>query len=103
LADLLGERAVRRADDADRQATRLEHPQRLREVVAAKGVEYDVVAGESLREVCLRVVDDLIRAEGAHLLRVAAVRSGGDVSAQVVGELDHGRAQSTRASVDEHL
>ena len=45
----------------------------------------------------------MVRAEGAHLLRVVAVRSGGDVSAQVVGELDHGRAQSTRASVDEHL
>src|SRR5216684_4332317 len=97
------ERSVRRADDADRQATRSEHGQRLREVVATKGVEHDVVVGERLGEVYLRIVDDFVCAEAAHLLLVVAVRSCGDVCAQVLGELDDCRAQSARASVNEDL
>src|SRR5207237_10288800 len=102
-ADLLGERSGRRADNADREAARFEHGQRLREVVATKGVEHDVVAGEQLGEVCLRVVDDFVCAEVARLLLVVAVRSCGNVCAQVPGELDDCRAQSASASVNEDL
>ena len=56
----------------------------------ADGVEDDVVGLAVLREVLLRVVDHLVGAERADELDVLRVADGGDVGAEVLGEL-HGR------------
>jgi hypothetical protein len=59
--ELLREPGVRRAGDADRLSARLEDRERLLEVFAAERVQHDVVAGEDLGEVLLRVVHDDLR------------------------------------------
>ena len=75
----------------------------LSRVFAAERVQHDVVAGEDLGEVLLRVVHDDVGAEAAHQLRVLSARGRRDRGAEVLGELDDGRAQAAGAGVDEDL
>ena len=103
LTQLLGERGVRRANDADGQATGPQDGERLREARAAEGVEDDVVAGEHVCEVGGGEVDDLVDAESTYLVQIVGVRGRGDVRAQMPGELHDRRAQPAGACVDEHF
>src|SRR5205823_14626643 len=69
--------------------------------VLADRVEDEVVRLAVLREVLPQVVDDLVRAERAHELDVLRVAHGGDVRAEVPGELHRRGTHRARRAVDE--
>ena len=74
----------------DERPARDERAPRPPERVLADGVEHDVVGLAALREVLLQIVDDLVCSQRPHELDVLRVAHGGDVGAEVPGEL-HGR------------
>ena len=87
----------------DEQPVGRERAPGLRQRVARDVVHDHVVARPALREVLPRVVDDVIRADGADHLDVPRAADAGHLGAERLGDLHGERPDAPRRAVDEHL
>ena len=90
-----------RADDDERSAGGERAPQPSQGAVTA-GVEDDVVALASV-DVVGRVVDDVVRAEGADQVHLAGAAHAGDFRAERLGDLHGEGADASGGADDQHL
>lgn len=91
-----GKRRIRRTGNAYDFAARAQDAQGLFEILAAEGIQHQVITVQQLLKVGGPVIDDGIRAEAAHKVGVGAPGSCCHLSAQMLGQLDGDRSDAAR-------